>query len=375
MGAGTRPPAPRREVGTDRARRWRSRPWAIGAAGAAVAAVTTWPLVLDRAGTYDLGTTAAIAVLLAAGFQVPFGATGQVSLAHAPVQGAGAYVSALLMVYAGQSFWAALVAAMATAAALGMIIAAPAAGVAAYTARARWWPARSGAAAGAAVTLAAGVALVAGYRAAPFTGGSAGISGVPLIDLAGTPVDARRQYLVAAGLALAGLVAAWGTGARLAARSAVGRGPATALDDRRALVAAGAGAALAGAAGALYATQAGFVSASPFALGPTLTVVVVSVVAGAGRTARTALVAVAITVLADRYAGGDSFSFPVVVAALAAAVGARSAWARASSMRISNGSGGNVAAPEVRARERELAPTDGCGAPPHRDGRRRRSEP
>ncbi|MGQ0616499.1 MAG: ABC transporter permease subunit [Acidimicrobiia bacterium] len=315
----------------------------MGAAGAAVAAITAWPLVLDRAGTYDLGTTAAIAVLLAVGFQVPFGATGQVSLAHAPVQGAGAYVSALLMVYAGQSFWAALVAAMAVAAALGMIIAAPAAGVAAYTARARWWPFRSGAAAGVTVTLAVGVALVAVYRSAPFTGGSAGIAGVPLIELSGTPVDARRQYLVAAALALAGLAAARGTGALLAARSAHGHGPAAARDDGWALVAAGAGAALAGAAGALHATQAGFVSASPFGLRQTLTVVVVAVAAGAGRVTRTALVAVTVTALADRYVGGDSFSFPVVIAALAAAGGARFAAERVS-MRMSQRPDGNVAA-------------------------------
>ncbi|HEX3621278.1 MAG TPA: branched-chain amino acid ABC transporter permease, partial [Acidimicrobiales bacterium] len=264
--------------------------------------MATLPVVEGGHRGYGLGTTAAIAVILALGYQVTFGFSGQLSVAHAPLQGAGAYAVARLMVSAGWSFWPALVAGALAAAALGAVVGLPGLRVRGDVL--------------ALATLGAGEILQSLYlHSTAVTGGFQGIAGVPGVSVLGTRLGDHGLYAVA--LALAGVVLV----AMLAVRaSPLGRAWLAIRDDETAarslgvrpaplrLLAFALGAAIAGVAGGLYAVQNGFVSSVSFGLSQTVTVILVVLVAGEGRIGRTVAAAVAYTVLVDRLAAHGAVS-------------------------------------------------------------------
>jgi branched-chain amino acid transport system permease protein len=243
---------------------------------------------------FGLGTTAAIAVILALGYQVTYGFSGQLSVAHAPLEGIGAYAAANLTTSAGWSFWAALPVAVVAAALMGLVVGLPGLRVRGDVL--------------ALVTLGAGEILQNLYlNTRTFTHGAEGIAGIPPVSVFGHAVDDRGLYLVA--LALAGVTLL----AVLALRdSPLGRAWLAARDDEVAAAAYGVrpgplrllafavGAGIAGVAGALYAAQDQFVSSVSFGLRQTVIVILVVLVAGEARIGRTVAAAVAATLLVDR---------------------------------------------------------------------------
>lgn len=266
---------------------------------------------------YGLGTTAAIAVILALGYQVTFGFTGQLSVAHAPLQGAGAYTVARLMVSQGWSFWPSLVAGAVVAAALGAVVGLPGVRVRGDVL--------------ALATLGAGEILQSLYlHMTSLTGGFQGVAGVPGVSVLGTPVGDHGLYGVALAVALVVLAAV------LALRaSPLGRAWLALRDDELAAQALGipagplrlsafaVGAAVAGVAGGLYAVQNGFVSSVSFGLSQTVTVILVVLVAGEARIGRTVAAAVAYTVVVDRLAAHGAVSEGVTGAFILAVVAVR----------------------------------------------------
>ena len=273
-----------------------------GAAVVALAATALVPVLIGGNRGYGLGTTAAIAVIMALGYQVTYGFSGQLSVAHAPLQGIGAYTVAQLTTAHGWSFWTSLAPAAMAAAAVGAVVGLPGLRVRGDVL--------------ALVTLGAGEILQSLYlNTTAFTAGSAGISGIPLVSVFGTRLDSRGLYALALALALAVLVLV-----RSLRDSPLGRAWTAARDDEVAAAALGVrvgglrvlafavGAAVAGVAGGLYAVQDGFVSSVSFGLGQTVTVILIVLLAGEGRLGRTVAAAVAVTAVVDRLTGYGALS-------------------------------------------------------------------
>jgi ABC-type branched-subunit amino acid transport system permease subunit len=279
---------------------------------------------------YGLGTTAVIATVLALGYQVTYGFSGQLSVAHAPLQGVGAYTVAQLMTARGWSFWAALGPAALLAAAVGAVVGLPALRVRVDVL--------------ALVTLGAGEILQSLYlNTTPFTAGAEGISGIPPVSVLGSRLDERGLYAVALVLGVGTLLAVVAL-----ARSPLGRAWFALRDDELAarafgvrtgplrILAFAVGAGVAGVAGGLYAVQDGFVSSVSFGLGQTVTVILVVLLAGEARLGRTVAAAVAVTVLVDHLAGygglAEGVTGVVILAVVAARLGVAGSaldWARA----------------------------------------------
>ena len=260
----------------------------------ALAVATLVPLWMGGRRGFGLGTTAVIAVMMALGYQVTYGFSGQLSVAHAPLQGIGAYAAANLTTTAGWSFWSSLPVAVVLAAAFGAVVGLPGLRVRGDVL--------------ALVTLGAGEILQSLYlNTERFTQGSDGIAGIPPVSVLGRPLDFRGLYAVALGLGLVTLVAV-----RAMRHSPLGRAWLADRDDevaaqalavpaaRLRLLAFAVGAGIAGAAGALYAVQDRFVSSVSFGLSQTVIVILVVLVAGEARIGRTVAAAIAMTVLVDR---------------------------------------------------------------------------
>jgi branched-chain amino acid transport system permease protein len=287
------------------------------AATAALLVMAAAPVVIGGNRGYGLGTTAVAAVILALGYQVTYGFSGQLSVAHAPLQGIGAYTVAQLTTAHGWSFWASLGPATFAAAAVGAVVGLPGLRVRGDVL--------------ALVTLGAGEILQSLYlNTTTFTAGSAGIAGIPPVSLFGTGVDVRGLYGVALALGLAVLALV-----RALRDSPLGRAWAAGRDDEVAAAALGVatgrlrvlafavGAGLAGVAGALYAVQDGFVSSVSFGLGQTVTVILVVLLAGEARLGRTVAAAVAVTAVVDRLAGYGGLAEGVTGAFILAVVAGR----------------------------------------------------
>lgn len=241
-------------------------------------------------------------MILALSLQVTYGFSGQLSVAVAPIQGIGAYTVANLTTNDGWSFFAALIPAVLLAAAVGAVVGLPGLRVRGDVL--------------ALATLGGGEILQQLYlNTEAFTEGSDGIAGIPPISLFGDLLDHRGLYLVALGLGLVSLLAV------LALRhSPLGRAWLALRDDdlaarslgvptgRLRLLAFAVGSGLAGLAGAIYAVQDRFVSSVSFGLSQTVTVILVVLIAGEARIARTVAVAVVVTVVIDRLAPYGSVS-------------------------------------------------------------------
>jgi branched-chain amino acid transport system permease protein len=267
-----------------------------------------------------------IATILALGLQVTYGFSGQLSVAHAPLAGVGAYTVARLTTSAGWSFWAGLPVAVVLAAAVGAVVGLPALRVSGDIL--------------ALVTLGAGEILQSLFlNTQRFTGGYQGIAGLPPVSVLGSAVDDRGLYVIAVALGalvLAGVVAvrasplgrAWlaGRDDEVAARSLGIR------TGRARLLAFSVGAGIAGVGGALYAVQNGFVSSVSFGLSQTVTVILVVLVAGEARIARTVAAAVVATIGFDqltRYGGvSEGVTGALILAVVALRLGLPgAAWA------------------------------------------------
>jgi len=243
---------------------------------------------------FGLGTTAVIAVILALGYQVTYGFSGQLSVAVAPLQGIGAYAVANLTTADGWSFWASLLPAVLLAAAVGAVVGLPGLRVRGDVL--------------ALATLGAGEILQSLYlNTETFTQGSDGISGIPPVSVFGTALDYRGLYVVALLLGLITLAAVLAL-----RRSPLGRAWMALRDDdlaaqafgistgRLRLLAFAVGAGMAGLGGALYAVQDRFVSSVSFGLNQTVIVILVVLIAGEARIGRTVAVAIVITLVIDR---------------------------------------------------------------------------
>jgi branched-chain amino acid transport system permease protein len=287
------------------------------AISAFVAAAVVWPFAVGGFRGYGLGTTAAITVLLALGYQVTYGFSGQLSIAHAPLQGAGAYTVARLMTSAGWSFWLALPAGVLAAAALGAVVGLPGLRVRGDVL--------------ALVTLGAGEILQSVYlNATSLTGGYQGVSAVPSVEAFGHRFDDRDLYLLALGIAALALLFVIAVRA-----SPLGRALLAIRDDEDASRALGVrpaglrvlafavGAGVAGAAGGLYAVQNGFVSSVSFGLAQTVPIILIALVAGEGRVGRTVVVTIAYVALVDRLATVGDVSEGITGAVILAVVAFR----------------------------------------------------
>lgn len=231
---------------------------------------------------------------MALGYQVTYGFSGQLSVAVAPLQGIGAYAVANLTTMEGWSFWASLLPAVMLAALIGAVVGLPGLRVRGDVL--------------ALATLGAGEILQSLYlNTETFTQGSDGISGIPPVSVFGTALDYRGLYLMALALGLVALVAVLAL-----QRSPLGRAWMALRDDdlaaqafgirtgRLRLLAFAVGAGIAGAAGAIYAVQDRFVSSVSFGLNQTVIVILVVLIAGEARIARTVTVAVVMTLVIDK---------------------------------------------------------------------------
>lgn len=280
---------------------------------------------------FGLGTTAVILAVMALGYQVTYGFSGQLSVAAAPLQGIGAFTVARLMTDHGWSFWASIPVGVLTATAVGAIVGLPGLRVRGDVL--------------ALATLGAGEILQQLYANTEwFSGGYQGIVGVPHVSVFGTAIDDRGLYIVALGIGLVTL------GAVMALRrSPLGRAWLALRDDDVAakafgirtsqlrLVAFSVGAAMAGVAGSLYAVQNGFVSSVSFGLRETVTVILVVLVAGEARIGRTVAAAIVATAIIDKLAGYGDVSEAVTGAVILGVVFARTGLAGAAWGRVQIG--------------------------------------
>ena len=268
----------------------------------ALVGVAALPVWVGGQRGYGLGTTAVIASVLALGYQVTYGFTGQLSVAHAPLQGIGAYAVAQLMTSQGWPFWAAVPPAVVLAGVAGGVVGLPGVRVRGDVL--------------ALITLGAGEILQSLYlKTTAFTGGYQGIAGIPPVTLLGARLDERGLYAVALATGLVVLVAV------LALRaSPLGRAWLAQRDDEVAaralgvrpgplrLLAFALGAAIAGLAGGLYAVQNSYVSSVSFGLTQTVTVILIVLVAGEGRIARTVVAAALFTAVVHQLTGRGEVS-------------------------------------------------------------------
>jgi branched-chain amino acid transport system permease protein len=241
------------------------------------AASLTLPLWLQSAYHLHIAIMAGIFGVLALSLNLLLGFTGQLSLGHAAFFGIGAYTSALLTLKLEWSFWPALVAAVALAAAAGWLI-----GRLALKLRGAYFVL---------VTISfAGVISLVSVNWIELTNGPLGLPGVPAPELWGWSLRSKSAYyyLVLVALALSFLVCA-----RLV-RSRIGRAF-VALRENEALaesigvdvthylvLAAVVSAAMAGLGGSLYAHYTRFVSPEVFLFTYTVTMVVMVVAGGKG---------------------------------------------------------------------------------------------
>lgn len=253
----------------------------------AFAVVALLPQLLALSGSdYRLAVNVAIFGVLALGLTVVWGFCGQPSFGHAGLFGLGAYTVAILTVKADIGLSLAFALAPLVGAAGGLIMGLPTLRVqASYVAL---------------VTFAMAEALRSIEARAEFTGGSAGLSGVPPLSLGGTqlitPEDLFYPALLLLVLSYLAVRALRGSatgramqavgGDEFAARSlGVNPGP-------QKLLAFMIGGALAGLAGAFYASFAGFVSSVSFDV--VTSVQVVSMVILGGLTIAGAIVGAAV---------------------------------------------------------------------------------
>jgi ABC-type branched-subunit amino acid transport system ATPase component/ABC-type branched-subunit amino acid transport system permease subunit len=242
-----------------------------------IALAVTLPLLLRSEYALFVATQLCVYYLVALGLNVLTGYGGQTSIGHGALVATGAYVTALLTVDGGVSFWIALPLSMAASAVLGTLMALPGFRLSA------WYFAL--------ITLAF-ARVVAGLLTewSPLTHGFDGVIGIPSPSIAGYVFSARDLYWFALLLsALAFLLT------RNIAASRYGRALQALRDNPLAGVSAGVSlgrlkiyafaysAILAGAAGALFAVQKTVITPDDFTIDLSIFFLLVVVVGGLGR--------------------------------------------------------------------------------------------
>ncbi|HEU5323874.1 MAG TPA: branched-chain amino acid ABC transporter permease, partial [Methylomirabilota bacterium] len=271
------------------------------------AAALTLPFWLQSAYHLHVAIMAGIFGVLALSLNLLLGFTGQLSLGHAAFFGIGAYTSALLTLKLDWSFWPALVAAVALAAAAGWLI-----GRLALKLRGAYFVL---------VTISfAGVISLVSVNWIELTNGPLGLPGVPAPEVWGWSLRSKSAYyyLVLAALALSFLVCA-----RLV-RSRIGRAF-VALRENEALaesigvdvthylvLAAVVSAGMAGLGGSLYAHYTRFVSPEVFLFTYTVTMVVMVVAGGKGTLAGPLVGAVLFTTLPEALREATSWQWQML---------------------------------------------------------------
>ena len=223
-------------------------------------------------------TLAALTVVVGVGLNVLIGMSGQVSLGHVGFYAIGAYVSAILTVTYGWSFWLALVVAALVNAAIGAVL-----GLIALRVSGPYL---------AMVTIA--FAFIVEYGAIEWkglTGGSNGLMNIPPIFVAGWQWSQRGLAIttvIVAALALLGYrrfaASGWGLALRAVrdaevAAAALGFNPLAART-----LAFTISAVLAGIAGAFFAPLTEFIAPSSFSFFQSILFVLVVMIGGAERT-------------------------------------------------------------------------------------------
>ena len=262
--------------------------------GLLAAAMVTLPFWLADPYYLHVVIMAGIFGVLALSLNLLLGYAGQLSLGHAAFFGIGAYTSALLTLKREWSFWPALTAAIALAAAAGWII-----GRLALKLRGAYFVL---------VTISfAGVISLVSVNWIELTNGPLGLPGVPAPELGPWSLRTKTAYyyLVLAAVALSYTVS------RRLVRSRIGRAF-VALRENEALaesigvdvthylvLAAVVSAAMAGLGGSLYAHYTRFVSPEVFLFTYTVTMVIMVVAGGKGTLAGPLVGAVLFTALPE----------------------------------------------------------------------------
>ena len=242
-------------------------------------------------------TTAALTIVVGVGLNVLLGLTGQVSFGHVGFYALGAYTVAALTTMTGVPFWLAWPAAVALAAAVGAGV-----GLAALRVSGPYL---------AMVTIAFG--FIVEYLAIEWksvTGGANGLMNIPHPSAAGYEFSDRALAFLAIALAVACIAAyrrfhgsGWGLAMRATRDAETAAGS---LGYRVVIVRTAAftiSAALAGAAGGLFAPLTTFVSPSSFSFFQSILFVLVVMIGGAERTYGPVIGAIVIIVLPELLSG------------------------------------------------------------------------
>ena len=242
----------------------------------AVAVIAALPYVFPTAYFTHLFTTIAYSTIVVLGLNVLIGFSGQISLGHAGFYGVGAYTTALLSAQHGWSLWLTFPAAIAVAAAAGLVLALPAI--------------RTKGLYLAVMTIAFGfVVEILSQRWVEFTGGTMGVYGIPAMSWLGSPVGAVGYFYAVAVVALAlqlllnTLVGSlWGK-TLTAVKDSEQAAEALGIDVLRwKVLAFVVSAGCAGLGGAFFAHQNGYINSDAFTFATSLFFLVALIVGGLG---------------------------------------------------------------------------------------------
>jgi len=276
--------------------------------GLLAAALLTLPFWLADPYYLHIAIMAGIFAVLALSLNLLLGYTGQLSLGHAAFFGIGAYTSALLTLKREWSFWPALIAAIALAAAAGWLI-----GRLALKLRGAYFVL---------VTISfAGVISLVSVNWIELTNGPLGLPGVPAPDLGPWSLRTKAAYYY---LVLAAVALSYAVCYRLV-RSRIGRAfvalreneplaESIGVDVTHYLVlAAVVSAAMAGLGGSLYAHYTRFVSPEVFLFTYTVTMVIMVIAGGKGTLAGPVVGAVLFTALPEALRLAASWQWQMLV--------------------------------------------------------------
>jgi branched-chain amino acid transport system permease protein len=276
--------------------------------GLLAAALLTLPFWLADPYYLHIVIMAGIFGVLALSLNLLLGYTGQLSLGHAAFFGIGAYTSALLTLKREWSFWPALIAAIALAAAAGWLI-----GRLALKLRGAYFVL---------VTISfAGVISLVSVNWIELTNGPLGLPGVPAPELGPWSLRTKAAYYY---LVLAAVALSYAVCYRLV-RSRIGRAfvalreneplaESIGVDVTHYLVlAAVVSAAMAGLGGSLYAHYTRFVSPEVFLFTYTVTMVIMVIAGGKGTLAGPLVGAVLFTALPEALRLAASWQWQMLV--------------------------------------------------------------
>lgn len=252
------------------------------------------PMLLETPYYQGIAVQALVFVVLAVGYDLVLGYTGQISFGHIALFAIGAYTSALLTTEAGWAFLPAVLAAAVVTGAVGALIGFPALRVRSHYL--------------ALFTLAfAEVTRLLLLNLDGLTGGARGVRGIPAPSIGPLELTTRadQYYLVLAVAALAILVlfqldrSRFGRAFKAVRDSEVGADVSGVVVLRVKVLAFGISAIYAGVAGALYAHTIRYISPDFFSLGLVVTLLAMVLIGGRGTVAGAAVGAVALTFLPE----------------------------------------------------------------------------